>query len=211
MSSINKKIRNDSVNSIKKIINISDKFNSKKVGIHAGFLFDYDVKNKKIISNNLTNKNIALDLFIHSYNQLKNYADKKNIKLYLENNVIDKPLLKKFNNQIPLLLLDFNDYLNLKKKINFNLLFDTGHLKVSTKTLKINFKNEFIKFSKASDYYHISDNNGIKDSNEQINFNSQMFKLIRNIQDIHKKDLTIEVKSLKSALITYNNFNNVFR
>lgn len=209
LASNNDKIRFSSIEITKKIIDTSSRFNSKIVGIHAGFLYDINPVNKKPFSRNTLNLNEGIKLFTESYLEIKKYADKKNIKLYLENNVLDKYNLKYFNNKIPLLLLTYNDYLYLKKKLNINLLLDVGHLKVTCKTLKLDFKKQFLQLSNKTDYFHLSDNDGIKDSNSEIKINSQMYKYIKKIKNFKKKNLTIEVIGLHQSLKTFNNLNTI--
>ena len=51
----------------------------------------------------------------------------------------------------------------MRQELNFKPLLDVGHLKVSSKTLGLNFKEEFDNFSKYTDFIQVSDNNGLKD------------------------------------------------
>ena len=41
------------------------------------------------------------------------------------------------------MMTNYNDYKSLKEKIDFNLLLDVAHLKVSAKTLGLNWRDEF--------------------------------------------------------------------
>jgi len=209
LASNNDKIRSASIEITKKIIDTSCRFNSKIVGIHAGFLYDINPTNKKPVSRNILDLNEGIKLFTKSYLKIKKYADKKKIKLYLENNVLDKYNFKFFNNKIPLLLLTYNDYLFFKKKLNINILLDVGHLKVTCKTLKLDFEKQLLDLSNNTDYLHLSDNDGIKDSNSEIKTNSKMYKYMKKIKNFKKKNLTVEVIGLNQSLKTLNNLNAI--
>ncbi len=204
LSSPNKKIREKSITQIKKLISISKKFNSNKVGVHAGFLFDYNPTKKIFLSKNLTNIDLAKELFVDSLTILNKFSNINKVKLYVENNVLSEKHFKFFK-KIPLLLLNFNDYLELNKLESFKLLLDIGHLKVTSKTLCFNYKTNFLNMSSVTDYFHLSENNGINDLNMGIEKNSLSYKIIKNNINIFKnKDFTIEVNNLISAMKSHD-------
>ena len=81
-----------------------------------------------------------------------------------------KNTFKKFNCN-PVLMADVDDCLEVMKNTpdNVGLLIDVAHLKVSSNVLKfdkINFLNKCDSWIKG---YHLSDNDGTRDSNEIIN------------------------------------------
>ena len=78
------------------------------------------------------------------------------------------------------------------RKINFNLLLDVAHLKVSAKTLGLNFEDEFEKMMGVSNYIHISDNDGFHDLNNQLTKSSNLLSMLRQI-DTKNKDFTLEI------------------
>ena len=81
---------------------------------------------------------------------------------------------------------------SLKEKINFNLLLDVAHLKVSSKTLGLDFENEFQNMMSASNYIHVSDNDGFHDLNDQLIKSSSLLTMLEQ-SDTKNKDFTLEV------------------
>ena len=122
----------------------------------------------------------------------KEVSDKNNIKLYIENNVINLGSFLSFNRTAPAMLLNSNDYKILKQDINFNLLLDVAHLKVSANSMKLDFSKELSTLLESSDYLHLSDNNGLNDENKAIKKNSNLFDLLK-IVNINNKTITLEI------------------
>ena len=115
----------------------------------------------------------------------------KNIKLYFENNVLSKKNLERFKTN-PFLLTDTNSFRELKKSIDFNLLLDLAHLKVSCKSLNLNFYDEANSLIKETDYLHISGNDGNHDSNNSIIEDKQLIKVLDK-NNLKSKTITLEI------------------
>ena len=98
LSSPNKEIAIKSIEHAKKAIDCAHTLEAKKIGFHAGFLIHIPVNQigKKIESQELFDKEIALNNFIKNYNVISLYAKQKDIKLYIENNVLSKENYKSF-------------------------------------------------------------------------------------------------------------------
>ena len=84
------------------------------------------------------------------------------------------------------MLANFKDYKELYNLINFNLLLDVGHLKVSSKTLGLNFENELNSLMAISKYIHISDNDGLSDQNQVIKPNTFLYNYLKMVK-LHNK------------------------
>lgn len=205
LASSNIKIYKKSVLNIKKSIDISNKINSNFFSFHAGFLFDPPPHLlgglfKKV---KLDNKSQAIKRFTKRVESIARYAKKKNVKILIENNVITKENLKQFGDN-PFLLTTPNEILKFFKNShdNIGLLLDVGHLKVSSKTLGFNLVKGHEKLIPIIEGYHISDNNGKKDSNNEFSKNSWFFKKLK----LDVKYITIEVytKNLKKLRILRN-------
>ena len=124
----------------------------------------------------------------------------KNLKIYLENNVINKKNLSRFNRN-PFLLTDKSSYLKLKKNFNFNLLLDLAHLKVSCNTLGYDFESEANFLFDKTDYLHLSGNDGVEDRNLPIISDKKLNKFLSS-KKIKNKTVTLEV---------YDNFSNILK
>ena len=72
---------------------------------------------------------------------------------------------------------------------NVGLILDTGHLKVTCKTLKLNLLKEYKKIFKHIKAYHLSDNNGLADTNNLFTAKAWWFKKFNKKLDYY----TIEV------------------
>ena len=140
----------------------------------------------KIKKKKLYNRKKSIDIFLQNIKQISAYAKKYNIKIMIENNVITKSNLEEFGKN-PLLMCDPRECLSLLKRFpsNVKMLLDVAHLKVSSKTL--GFKKENM-FSKCKDYiqgYHLSDNNGLKDSNKKFNSISWFWRYLNTNLDYY--------------------------
>lgn len=198
LASLDDEIFNKTINHFTKAINLAKKIKAKKIGLHAGYFIDPSINElgKNFSTLKKINKSKAIKRFCLGYNRLKNLTDK--IDIYIENNVISE---KNFNvyNDNPFMLTNYNEYIDLKEKIDFPLILDIAHLKVSCNTLKLNFNKEFELFINKSDYLHISDNNGKQDQNKSLSGNSKIFNLLKKI-NLNKKIITLEI---------YDNINKI--
>ena len=205
LASSNNKIYKKSVLNIKKSIDISHKINSKFFSFHAGFLLDPPPHLlgglfKKV---KLNNKSLAIKRFAKRAESIARYAKNKNVKILIENNVVTKENLKQFGVN-PFLLTTPNEILEFFKNTheNIGLLLDLGHLKVSSNTLGFDLVKGHKKLIPIIEGYHISDNNGERDSNNEFSKNSWFFKKLK----LDVKYITIEVytTNLKKIRTLYN-------
>lgn len=199
LASLNDKIYKKTLNHLVKSIGLSKKIGAKKFGFHAGFLIDIKVSEigKKISKDNLFDEKKAVQRFCDGFNQLQELA--VDVELYIENNVFSSTNAKTYENENLFMLTNFAEYEQLKNKINFNLLLDVAHLKVSSKTLALDFENEFKKMISVSDYIHISDNDTLHDLNHKLQKDSSVVKLLEQ-QNLKNKDFTLEIYDDLSAI-----------
>jgi sugar phosphate isomerase/epimerase len=206
LGSSNKDIQKKSLNNAIKAIKVCHELSIKKISFHAPFLIDFNFKQagKRITQFEIMEKKKVIQLLKKNLKFLNSIAGNK-IKIYLENNVISKINYNSFGRKNFFLFTDSQSFKDLRNEISFRPLIDMGHLKVSSKTLGLNFENEFLDLQKHTDYFHLSDNNGDEDSNKAISKNSNILKLLKNIQ-YDKKYLTLEVyNSWKKIQNTINN------
>ncbi|MCD4729168.1 MAG: TIM barrel protein [Bacteroidales bacterium] len=198
MASLNDQIFSETINHYQKAINLAKKIGAKKYGLHAGFFIDPSVNDlgKKIGKSAISNKDDAIKQFCKGFNILNNQSG--SIKLYVENNVISASNYKSYNQNI-FMLTNSSEYTMLKEDITFNLLLDLGHLKVSCKTLGLNFEEEFETLWNQTDYIHLSNNDGSHDTNQAISSNSDIYNFLK------KENLTGKTFSLE----IYNNLDDL--
>ena len=183
LASLNENVYQESVNHIKQSIKLASFIKSPFYSFHAGFLIDPKVKElgKTIKSNNLYNRDKSLERFIYSIKFLSKYASKYKIKLLVENNVITKSNLSKFKSN-PLLMTDIKGTREIVENFDENLFFlvDVAHLKVSANTLNFDAREYLEIFKDKIGGYHLSDNNGLVDSNKEISKSSWFWPHLRN-------------------------------
>jgi sugar phosphate isomerase/epimerase len=195
LASMNKEIYEKSINHIFNAIESCGKINSNYYSFHAGFLCDINVNEigKSVKKKVLQNKEDSISLFIDRLKLVSDKAKKHNINIMLENNVLSKKNLEIFEEN-PLLMCDSNDSLNIINNCpdNIKLLVDVAHLKVSANSL--NFKCEDF-FSKCNDLiagYHLSDNDGLSDTNSTFDENAWFWDHLNKNLDYY----SIEVYNL---------------
>lgn len=188
----------------KNAIKLSNKLNSEKYGLHAGFFIDINVAEigNKLKQKTLSDKDKLMQRFCYGFNILKKEA--QGLELYIENNVISCGNLKTFNETNPLMLTNYEEYTELKKHISFKLLLDVGHLKVSANSLNLSFEDELDKLIGFSDYLHLSDNDALSDQNKYLTDNGNLLKLLKSY-DLRNKIITLEIDGdCKNIKDSYN-------
>lgn len=195
LASLNDQIFNTALRHCQKAISLAQKLGSDKYGIHAGFFIDPSVEDlgKKIKKSKISNKENSNKKFCEGVKMLQENAGA--IDLYIENNVISSSNYNTYNQNI-FMLTNSHEYFELKKELDFNLLLDIAHLKVSCKTLGLNFQDEFEILWNQSNYIHLSDNDGLHDSNKSISKKSSLYGLLKK-QNFSGKTFSLEI---------YNNF-----
>lgn len=204
LASLNDEIYEKTFSHLLKSIELSKKLDAKKFGFHAGFFIDVSLNEigKKIAKKTVFDKEKAIARFCNGYEELK--KNSYGINLYIENNVFSSSNYKTYEGENLFMMTTHKEYLELTKKIDFNLLLDVAHLKVSANSLRLDFDNEFTAMIKQSDYIHISDNDGLHDLNNTLEKNSCLAKALKK-QNLISKDLTLEIYgNLEESKKTYN-------
>ena len=203
LASSDDKIYKKSFEHINNALETCAKLNCKYYSFHAGFLCDIQVKElgKKILNRDLQERNDCISVFIERVSKISKKAKKLGINLMIENNVLTQNTEKEFK-QNPFLMCEKDECLKVINKLpeNVRLLVDVAHLKISSKTL--NFAPEgFLKScNNIIGGYHLSDNNGLSDTNEKFTEDSWFWPYINkkiNYYTIEVYDLDFkEIKNL---------------
>ena len=211
IASLNTEIYEKSISHCLNSIRLSKKLGADRYSIHAGFLIDPGVKEigvgKNLKKKQLYDINLATKKMLYSI-KLFNKEAGNDLKIYIENNVISKKNYEKYQNN-PFLLTTRNDYENLSKSINFNLLLDVAHLKVSSNTLGRNFKEDLDFLFDKTDYLHLSSNDSLEDTNNNILSDKNLVEFLK-VKDLKEKTLTLEVyEDLEKVKEDYNFLNKL--
>ena len=192
LASLNDETFQMSFDHLEKVIALSNRLGADKFAFHAGFFIDIRLSEigKKLSRDNLFDKKEAVERFCNAYDVIKRKA--KNVSLFIENNVFSKTNADTYDGENPFMMTNFDEYKSLKEKINFNLLLDIAHLKVSSKTLRLDWEEEFENMMSVSSYIHVSDNDGFHDLNNQLTKSSSLLTMLER-SDTRNKDFTLEI------------------
>ena len=199
LASLNDETFQMSFNHLQKVVALSNRLGADKFAFHAGFFIDIKLNEigKKLSRDKLFDQNEAVKRFCSAYRIIKERAE--GVSLFIENNVYSRTNAETYGNENPFMMTNFSEYQSLRKKIDFNLLLDVAHLKVSTKTLGLNWENEFENMINESNYIHISDNDGFHDLNSQLAKSSSLLSMLRQ-SDTKNKDFTLEIYDEMNAI-----------
>lgn len=194
LASLDNDIVEASMQHAKKAINLTVANNGRYYSFHAGYLLDpkpYEL-GKGIKKKQLNDRVVGLSQFINNVNNLAEYASARGITLLIENNVISAKNFESFGCD-PLLMTAAPETREIFNKVasNVKLLVDVAHLKVSANTLgfdPVGYLNEFKEITAA---YHISDNNGLEDSNQPFTKKSWFIEHIRKDLDYYSLEIYV--------------------
>lgn len=216
LGSLNSEIAKESIDHAIKSINLAASLGGKYYSFHAGFLLDpkVDELGKKITKKKLFSRESSKNEFIRRVNNLADFAEQKKVTLLIENNVLSKNNFTEFGSNI-LLMVDTKECLEIMQKVNSNvkMLIDVAHLKVSANSL--NFKKElFLKKLKSwIAAYHLSDNDGLRDSNEKFTEESWFWPYLKNDLDYYSIEVynsstkeLLEQRELAKNMLSKNRF-----
>ncbi len=203
LASMNIDINKKSLNHAKKAIDWTRDLGGTTYSFHAGFLIDPKPEElgKKIKLRTLSKKEDAIELFISNVNELSCYAKSKSISLLVENNVISHNNIIEFREN-PLLMTTPKEceYVMKNTDQNVNLLIDVAHLKVSANSLNYEPSSMFKICDPWILAYHLSDNDGLSDTNESFTIDSWFWKYLKHdcnyySIEVYNKELD-EIKTL---------------
>ena len=199
MASLNDDVYQKTLSYFKEAIRLSKSLGSEKFSIHAGFYFDVtaDDLGNTVTKRRLFHRGKCLKRFCDGFNSLKDFTE--DIELYIENSVISSANLKAFNGENIAMLTNYKEYIELKKNIDFKLLLDVGHLKVSSNSLGLAFDDELDKMMAVSDYLHISDNNSLFDEHKPLLANSNLHKKLKGY-NVKGKEIGFEMRAGITAI-----------
>lgn len=154
-----------SIEQIKRSISFCNDVNINFFSFHSGFRVDPDLQfcfSKKLV---VEPYRIVFQRFLNSLREINEFAEKRNVKISIENNILAPYNLLNGENQLLLMCEEWEFSLLFKTLTskNIGILLDLGHLKVTGNVL--GFKPEdFIQTTIDRIYaIHISENDGTSD------------------------------------------------
>ena len=188
LASADQKISNLSLNHVYNSIELSSRLGSKYYSFHAGFLCDLNISDlgKKISKRKLISRDKGIEIFLKKLELISIKAKEYDVNIMVENNVLSKNNLNEFG-QNPLLMCDHEESKLIMENSpgNINLLVDVAHLKVSSSSLQFNPQHMFKFCDQFIKGYHLSDNNGLSDTNESFTPNAWFWKSLNKNLDYY--------------------------
>jgi sugar phosphate isomerase/epimerase len=193
-------------------IDLSSEIGSKYYSFHAGYLIDpgSNELGGLIKVRKLNDRNECKRVFIDRVNELSRYAASKKVRLMIENNVLSSENYHEFKNNA-FLMVDPEETSEILEKTDYNvgLLIDVAHLKVSAKSLGFSATDYLVDFSANTWGYHLSDNDGLRDTNYPVEKNSWFWKNIKKNLDYYSLEIyNVEPNELCKQLDLVNNYLN---
>lgn len=163
-------------------IKLAAKFGLGQYSFHAGFRVNPKVQDLggQLGGHRLASRPESLAKFQMAVSFLSNVAMENGVDILVENNVINQKNYHYYGED-PLLLTSPNEIIEFLKTMpsNVGILLDVAHLNVSAKTLEYSREEAHEQLRPFIRAYHLSENDGTKDSNEPINENSWFWKYIK--------------------------------
>ncbi len=192
LASLDPKVAEQSFQHVVAAMNLSAELGRPIYSFHAGFLLDPHVKElgKRIESRKLFDRSDAMSAFIERLNRLSKIASQMNVQLLVENNVLSKNNFQNFREN-PFLMADAGEcaYVMERTPDNINLLVDVAHLKVSSNSLGFDPKDFLRNCDQWIKAYHLSDNDGTRDSNECFSEAAWFWPLLKNNLDYYSLEI----------------------
>lgn len=202
LASLDQDTYNRSLSHAQRTLGLTRQLGLSRYAVHAGFYIPVRTQElgKRISKRELYDRDKCMQKFVDTLKQLyQEYPD----ELYIENNVVSAANYEEYNEN-PFMLTCAKEYFELKEQLPaMKLLLDLAHLKVSCKTLGLDFPEEARILCQETDYIHISDNDGYADTNQGVIPGSDMADLLGELP-LASKVVTLEVYSgLQDVNTTY--------
>lgn len=192
LASLDDAVYKKSLQCLKRSLELCKRLGVERFGFHAGFFMDIKTSElgKRISVHRLYDKTAAYERFCRGFAALK--KESGGIGLYLENNVLSPHIRKNLFPEKPFMLTDYNDYRDLKRRIVFRPLVDIAHLRVTSKVLRFDFKEQLKKFLPHTDYLHMSDGDGFNDHHRAFKSESRLLEMLSDL-NLKNKIIVLEV------------------
>ena len=186
-----------------KAIDLCAFLDSRFYSLHAGLSFAPKPSDLGKDQTHLTSMTLddSWEVLKEACLKVAEYAEKKNIQLLLENNVVANfNCPEKVNDRYHFSDLNQSDRLcQLFNKPHIGALLDTGHLKVSSETLDFDPVQFVERFSPYTQVVQISDNDGLSDQNLPVREDSWFWSHIQ-WQKLGYVSLEVSGQSMETML-----------
>ena len=168
LGSLDPDVGDRSVAHVEQALEWSVALGGDRYSFHAGFLLDpkVDELGRRIPSRTLFDRDACIDAFVGRVSDLAVRAEDMGISLMIENNVLSARNAQEFSEN-PLLMCDPDECRRIMELLpqSVTQLIDVAHLKVSANSLNFDPDRMFDLCRERITGFHLSDNNGLEDSN----------------------------------------------
>ena len=175
LASLDKANHQSSLELARQAMRLSLEIGSSRYSFHAGFRITPKASElgEVIKPRLLQDRDASLQCFMESVLLLAEEAQSLGVELLVENNVLNKINYESFQDD-PLLLTRPDEICKFMNGMpsNVSLLMDVGHLKVSGLTLDFDYIEAHKDLIPHIGGYHLSDNEGLQDTNDPISESS---------------------------------------
>jgi len=205
LASQNQALRDISIAHVKQAIHWARQLNHKRYSFHAGYLLDPDPAElgQRIAKRQLFDRQAGLTTFIEQVTALAEYAQSQGVELLIENNVLSAGNYREFEGD-PFLAATPQEALHVMQNTpaNVSLLVDVAHLKVSAQTLGFDPAEMFRLCEPHIRAYHLSDNDGTRDSNESIRQDSWFWPYLKPDLDYYTLEIyNVEPEAIQEQVV----------
>lgn len=169
LGSLDAQIGKRSVSHVEQALRWCVALGADRYSFHAGFLLDpkVDELGKRIPSRDLFDREECIEVFVNRVIRLSEIAERAGIRLMIENNVLSAKNAQEFPVN-PLLMCDPRESSEILGRLpdSVGFLVDVAHLKVSATSLDFDPVAMFEQCYDRIAGHHLSDNNGLEDSNK---------------------------------------------
>ena len=163
-----------------------------RYGVHAGFLIDIrvDEAGRRVGRRQVNDRALALQRFSEAFGGL--VAAYPDMEIYIENNVVSAVNQESIGENA-FLFTNYQSYLELQRHCpGARILLDLAHLKVSCHTDGLEFADQASRLLPLTDYFHVSDNNGLADTNQGLTeVGTDVLDVLRD--HVGNQDITFEI------------------
>ncbi len=199
LGSLDNEVYDKSITHYEKAIALSRELGATKFGLHAGFFIQVTLKDigNPISRSHVFDRDKVIHRFCEGYRYLATKA--KDVTLYVENNVLSMSNAKSFGTQKPFMLIDAQDYHDLKAMLDFELLLDIAHLNVSAHSLGHNIHEQLAQLLPTTDYLHLGENDGASDQSQCFVDEHGVLSLLKEY-NVSSKTITCETYGKMEAV-----------
>ena len=205
LASCNDEIYNRSIQHYKNCIQRLPDIGCTVLSIHSGFFLELSPNELGSEFHTKVEYDIeaGTDRFCEAYEKISTLAEAQGITMYLENHVISSANFERSGRRIFAMMADSEAIFELKKRLDFRLLLDLGHLNVTCHSLQKDFETEARFLAPCVEWFHVSDNNAIADQHRPLTEDCAVTTIFRSIA--HSNDnITLETKgSLEEITESY--------